>query len=146
MEQGTYAQLVEALRLCALPYRDQAGALPEFVFVPDEVVGQWDDAFRRLTKLERLRAGPRVRRLERLFSLMSDASDREWLWSPEAMSTDPRWERVRAMAGEALARLGKPLRRPIFPNSTWIGQSSTGEVVAIRGDAVPIREADESAN
>ena len=48
------------------------------------------------------------------------------------------------MAGEALARLGESLRRPIFPNETWIGQSSTGEVVAIRGDAVPIREADKS--
>lgn len=143
MNQGKRSRLIEALRLCALPYPEQAGALPEFVFVPDEVVGEFDEAYRSLTRLELRHIGSSVEQLDRLFREMSDAIDREWVWSTEAMRKDPRWEQVRALAAETLGRLGEPLKRPTFPNSIWVGKSSTGEVVEVRGDAVPVRQDDD---
>jgi len=56
MPSREYSKLVEALRLCALPYEGQAGALPTFVFVPDEVVLEFDAAYRAASKAGRLRA------------------------------------------------------------------------------------------
>ena len=124
-DSGEYSRLVEALRLCALPYAEQAGALPEFVFVPDEVVGEFDKAYRSSSDSAFLSAyaGRTVTELDRLFVEMTEATDREWVWSIEAIQRDARWARVRTLASKALALLGEPLQRPVFPGSTWVGMS-----------------------
>lgn len=92
MDSALYSRLVEALRLCALPYVRQAEALPEFVFVPDEVVDEFDQAFRSVTDRAFLSsdAGRSVSQVDRLFAEMTEAKDREWVWSIEAMQQDAR--------------------------------------------------------
>ena len=130
------SKLVEALRLCALPYEGQAGALPAFVLVPFEVVIEFNDAYGAASKAGRLpmRGNRSIRQLDALFVEMGIATDREWLFSIDAMQRDARWERSRRLATNALASLHEQLRRPKFPDSTWISKS-TGETIP--GDDVP---------
>lgn len=55
-------------------------------------------------------------------------------------ATGCSWARIRVLAARALALMGEPLQRPVFPGSTWVGKSADGEVVQIRGDDVPVKE------
>ena len=122
--------LVDALRLAALPVDRQVAALPSFVHVPDEVALVFDDAWDLVPQV--VDAGlmtpaqhEPVAALDDLFNEMSDAADADDLWTIESMRTDPRWERARALARDALGRLGEPEGDPAFEGITWIGKDGS---------------------
>ncbi len=47
-----------------------------------------------------------VATIDRALAAMSDAQDRDWLWSELALASDSRWDHVRTFAREVLAELG----------------------------------------
>jgi hypothetical protein len=118
-------RIVAALQLAALPAKEQRQVLPDFVAVHDEIALTYEDAF-RLVPL--VRAGGMLddaqvavlAELDHLYEEMTDAEDRDWVWSLDAMETDERWERSRSLARKALSLLGKPSEEPELKGITWI--------------------------
>jgi hypothetical protein len=107
--------------------------LPDFVHVPDEVTLLYDDAFRLVPQIRE--AGlltdeqyETLARLDRHHEEMSNAADKESLWTVEAMRSDERWEKSRRLAAEALAALGRESGTPRFDGTTWFSASETGTV------------------
>jgi hypothetical protein len=118
-------RVVDALRLAALPAEDQVAALPDFVHVPDEVALLYEDAWVLVPQIRE--AGlltddehAALARLDRHYGEMSDAPDKDSLWTLEAMKHDDRWTKSRQLAVDALAALGRTPGRPEFPGITWI--------------------------
>lgn len=117
--------VVDALRLAALPADQQAAALPDFVFVPDEVVLLYEDAWLLVPLIRN--AGlisdeqfDSLSRLDQHFEEMSNARDKDSLLTVEAMIHDDRWKASRRLAEEALRALGATPGSPRFDGVTWI--------------------------
>ena len=129
--QWCLQQVVDSLRLAALPAEEQIAALPDFVDVPAEVALLYDDAFRLVPQIRE--AGlitdeqeESLVRLDRLHRDMGIATDKDWLWTVDAMRSDERWARSRRLAAEALAALGREAGTPRFEGTTWVSASETG--------------------
>jgi hypothetical protein len=125
--------LVDALRLAALPADQQMAVLPDFVHVLDEIALQYDDAWRLVPQIRQ--AGllsdeqhEALARLDRHLEEMSNAADKDSLWTIETMEGDERWETFRRLAGQALAALGREPGRPSLEGTTWVSASETGRV------------------
>lgn len=71
-------------------------------------------------RLRRLLKWTLLARLDRHYGDISDADDKESLWTLEAMKHDDRWTKSRQVAVDALAALGRAPGRPEFPGITWI--------------------------
>jgi hypothetical protein len=117
--------VVEALRLSALPSHQQAAVLPDFVHVPDEVALLYEDAWLRVPVLREANLlddaqYESLARLDQQYEEMSDAADKDWVWTVDAMERDERWARSRQLAKEALAALGHAEGLPQFPGVTWV--------------------------
>jgi hypothetical protein len=129
--QWCLEQVVDSLRLAALPAEEQIAALPDFVHVPDEVALLYNDAFRLVPQIREAglitdeQQGSLVR-LNRHYERMSNATDKDSLWTVEAMQSDERWEKSRRLAAEALAALGRDAGTPRFEGTTWVSASETG--------------------
>jgi hypothetical protein len=129
--QWCLQQVVDSLRLAALPAEEQIAALPDFVHVPAEVALLYDDAFRLVPQIRD--AGlitneqqESLVRINRLHGDMGTATDKDWLWTVDAMRSDERWARSRRLAVEALAALGREAGTPRFEGTTWVSASETG--------------------
>jgi hypothetical protein len=101
--------LVDAVRLVALPAERQAIELTG-THVPDEVALVYDDSYvlvPQLTAAGLVSAtqSAALDELDRHFSAMTNAFDKDEVWSLEAMRTDERWHEARRLAAEALRLL-----------------------------------------
>lgn len=119
-EEFAYHQLVETLRLLALSAAEQVAALPDYVYVSDELALSFDDAYRMVAALEdkgRLAPGSRkvLDAIDGSFTTLT--ADGAGAWNEEALASDPRWQQVRRLALDALVRLGE---RPGPPTLDWI--------------------------
>ena len=118
-------QLVNALRLAALPAQEQVAALPDFVQVADEIALEYDQAFQRVPQLVEAgvltaeQAEP-LATLDQLFAAMTDATDKDTVWTLPAMEGDERWAQTRTIALAALAAVGASLGHPDFDVTTWV--------------------------
>jgi hypothetical protein len=128
--QWCLEQVVDSLRLAALPAEQQIAVLPDFVHVPQEVSLLYDDALMLVPWIRE--AGlitdeqeEALARLRRLHIEMAAAIDNDLLWTVEAMRSDERWEQGRGLATEALAALGRDLGRPSLGDTTWVSASET---------------------
>lgn len=117
--------VVDALRLAALPAEQQIAFLPDFVHVPDEVALLYDDAWVRVPWVRD--AGlltddqyEALARLDRHYEQMTNAAEKDWLWTVEAMQGDDRWTTSRQLATDALAALGRQPAPPQFPGTAWV--------------------------
>jgi hypothetical protein len=121
-EGFAYHQLVETLRLLAVPAAEQRAALPPHVLVPDELAFAFVDACRA--------ARPYVGRpwlpaegwsmlqaIDARFAELTDAPDEDPGWAPAAIEEDERWEAVRQLARAVLDGLGQPVAPPVLD---WI--------------------------
>jgi hypothetical protein len=96
-------RLVDALRLVSLPADRQRGVLPNFVHPPEEVTLLFDDAYACLPSVHDAggltddQARP-LGELDGLFQSMTEADDKDWVWTIEAMETDVRWAKTRRLA------------------------------------------------
>jgi hypothetical protein len=125
--------LVDALRLVALPAEGQVAVLPGFVHVPDEVMLQYHDASLLVPQLRKAgvlseEQDEALARLDHHLEEMSNAADKDFLWTIEAMEEDERWETPRRLAAQALAGLGREQGRPSFEGTTWVSASETRRV------------------
>jgi hypothetical protein len=133
------AELVDALRLMALPADDQIAALPAFVVTADEIALTFDDVYRAIGTPQS--GGPftdsqlaALREIDQTFDVMSQrpsdtaASVQEaWTqstWSHEALRTDPRWSGLRDRALSLLTMLdaapGQPRISGVYvPAAEW---------------------------
>ena len=139
--QWALRQLVDALRLVALPADEQVAALPPFVHVPDEIVLYYDDAFQRLPGvlevgvLREDQAEP-LRALDELFAEMTDAPDKAWVWTLPAVENDQRWARTRTLAVAALTAVGAVPDQPQFASTVWMGYGADGKGVEWPGGEI----------
>lgn len=121
----TYDLLIDALRLVALDASDQHAALPAFVVVPDEIALTLADANLLVDQLVAQGSvtaaqAATVATIDRALAAMSDAQDRDWLWSELALASDSRWDHVRASARAVLAELGVAEGFPSLTNPRYI--------------------------
>jgi hypothetical protein len=139
------AELIDALRLMALPADDQIAALPSFVVTADEIALTFADVFCALGTPQA--AGvftdgqlATLEDINQTFDAMSQrpsdpgASVQEtwtrWTWSHEALRKDPRWSGLRDRAQSLLTMLdaipGQPRISGVYvPGSVWRGQSDS---------------------
>ena len=111
--------LIEALRLLAAPYDQQAGSLPPFVSVADEIALTFDETYPFSAELvgDGLLDSSAKRGLDELDSILDRMSrEEEALWTAEALRVDPRWHAIRVKSCETLARMGAT---PARPNLFW---------------------------
>ena len=120
--EWAFDQLVDALRLAALPADEHVAALPDFVHVADEIALLYEDAFLNIREAGVLTEDQveSLRALDQLFAEMTHASDRETIWTLAAMKGDERWARTRTLALAALAAIGAPPGRPHLDGTTWV--------------------------
>jgi hypothetical protein len=104
--------LVEAVHDLALPVAEQIALFKREQFDVDELALSFDDAYQLVPQLhERGWIADHQRKLldqidRQLAGLTDDPTpQREWLWSDEALSVDPRWIDVRRIATELLVTL-----------------------------------------
>lgn len=103
-------ELVQALKLVALPYQDQVRSLPPHVVVADEIALTYSAAYD--TCKPAIEAGsmfPKniVMILAEIDAMFSSMSDRPDLWSTQALQADHNWHAQRQRAGNALELLGE---------------------------------------
>jgi hypothetical protein len=121
--QWALHQLANALRLAALPAHEQVVCLPDFVHVADEVALEYEQAFRKVPQLVEAdvvtaeQVEP-LRALDQLFAEMTDAPDKESLWTLSAMEADERWARSRTLALKALTAIGASPGQPRWDGMT----------------------------
>ena len=93
--------LVEAVHDLALPVAEQIALFKREQFDVDELALSFDDAYQLVPQLHE-----RGQIDRQLAGLTDDPTpQREWLWSDEALSVDPRWSDVRRIATELLVTL-----------------------------------------
>jgi hypothetical protein len=114
-------QIIESLKLLAIPYRDQCTLFPDFADKPFEVIDTYENAFLLLPPLIEIDAFPNytIAGLVRIHNAINLA-----LRSPELRDLDPMqfehapgWNEIRNMAKEVLTQLHIPLS---FPDANYI--------------------------
>lgn len=102
-----------ALQALAQPSDTQIELFPAFVCVPDELVLDYDEWFRKVRNEHDLTPEQlnSLRKLDAAIEKESGPSHAE-LWTEAALHTDPRWERFRELARNALAAFDWPMSVP----------------------------------
>ena len=104
------AQLIDALRLVALPPDRQVAILPSFVHPQDEVMTLYADAFLGVPQLRA--AGAVSADLEPMLVELDQLLD--------GNLTSEQWDASRRLAATALALLGVTPDDPDFNGVTWV--------------------------
>jgi hypothetical protein len=99
--------------------------LPEFVHAPDEIALTYHDAWLLVPELREagLVAGIELEvfaELDRLFDEMTEADDRDTLWTIQAMYADDRWASARELALTALEHLGFAPAPATVRGTAWV--------------------------
>jgi hypothetical protein len=118
---------VSELRRCvqalAQPASVQVSLFPDFAVVGDELAIQFGDAL----EAYRSSAPPAsaqalaLEQLDEYLSQLSGQEDRGFWDDPSALSSDPRWQRVRDLAKTALSTFGWPDEPPPKDGATYVG-------------------------
>ncbi len=106
--------LRHSLQLLASPAPAQLSHFPAgWVVLTDEMALDFDAWRERIASYWNLSPEQmaRLTELDELLNTMSDSSHRDF-WTDEALSSDPRWEEVRALAQAALVSCGWPREIP----------------------------------
>jgi hypothetical protein len=111
--------LRETLKLLALEAGQQRAVLPDYVAVPDELALTFDDAYQQVGELEKhgLLTAEQREPLDVIERRLSDTEADDDFWTLVALSSDPRWQEIRAQASQALERLGIAAG---WPTLDWI--------------------------
>ena len=121
-EERLFSTLVEAVQLLAADYEAQVAALPAYAAVPDELALIYHDAYLLVDQMAD--AGQltekhlaKLRELDEEMDAMSGAENTD-RWTLDALRSDPWWERMRLLAGDALRSLNVPRQRPALGHMT----------------------------
>lgn len=98
---------IEALRLVALDCKSQQAALPQFVFVPDEIALLFHD---ELVAAGPVRTQPDLIAIDDRFSVVSDLGP--GIWTERQMCSSSEWSEIRELARQALLDRGLSPRPP----------------------------------
>ena len=127
-EEKFFEMLIDALYLLAADYQTQEKTLPDFVFLPDEVISIFSEAYLLFPQL--IDAGmvndSQINSLKIISDLIKEMGGKKEqnIWSVEAMRNHPDWNRLRSFARSALAEFGKTL---IPPHLGWISYVKGGK-------------------
>lgn len=108
-ENEILTRLITSLENLSLPYNQQIGKFPEFVDLFDELILDFDDAFRLLpalmdNQLVSYEAVKEILRCNNLIELNLSTEDRK---TDESFENDEAWNLVREYAGNAVTILKK---------------------------------------
>jgi hypothetical protein len=122
MKNVAYKELINSLRLVALPFDDQLASLPSFVCPADEVALIFGDAFIFFGGSESAKGlpgktGELLIELERLLTQMSDRQD---LWSNDALLDSAEWSDCRRLAADALNELSEKMGIPDLSSTLYV--------------------------
>ena len=121
LEDKFLETLIEALNILAADYLVQMEAFPDFVFLPDEVISIFSEAyllFPQIIESELVNECQisSVENVKIFIGQMGDKSEQD-IWSMEAMKIHPDWKMLRSFAKDALVTFGK---MPELPDLRWI--------------------------
>ncbi len=128
--EGTKADVRDglewAVRALAQPPAVQRELFPSFVCVPDELVLEFDEHFRRVAE-SRMPLTPEqsavLAHLDRLILEMSGPASAE-LWLDGALDSTPAWAAVRNAANAVLVTMGWSAESPGHTRATYVGPRS----------------------
>jgi len=111
-----YKELIESLKLLALPFKEQLLCFPEFADVPWEVLDTFDNSFLLLPKLiedEKFKYNviANIIRLHNFINLTCSNPSFKNLDYEQFDSTE-EWNKIRIFAMETLTLIGEPLEKP----------------------------------
>lgn len=99
-------QLKEATQSLALPYEDQIRLFPDFVLVTDELVLEYDEAFRCMNEFidHKLITEQQAIAFEKINEYSQYLSDnfKDLFLNPDSLKKDSKWGKMRELAMEAL--------------------------------------------
>ena len=115
---------MQAVQLLAADYEAQVAALPAYVAVPDELALIYHDAYLLVSQMAdagRLteKHMAKLRELDEELEAMSGAENAD-RWTLDALRSDPWWERIRSLAGDALRSLNVPRQRPSLGHIAYV--------------------------
>lgn len=128
-EDKFFEMLMDALYLLAADYLTQEKTLPDFVFLPDEVISIFSEAYLLFPQV--IDAGmvndTQINSLRDMNDFIKEMEEKKEqnIWSVEAMRYHPDWNRLRAFARSALADFGKT---PTLPHPDWISYVKSGKI------------------
>lgn len=104
-----YQILINALKNLASPYDKQITSFPDFAVVTDELVNDFDDAYRLVPQLKEL--GLISDKAESLLvdidKIIQEMEKQEELWGHNGLRNSPLWEECRRIAQVILIELNK---------------------------------------
>ena len=107
-----YKRVVETLKMLALPYRDQEALLPDFVYVPTDVISSFDHVFLLLPPLieQGHFSNPAIAQILRVNNWLRWCAGNVAVEEFENSHSD--WNKVRDLAAEAVIILNEPIEKP----------------------------------
>lgn len=110
-----YEALVAGLRLLGADASLQLSALPDYVYVPDEVLSGLGETFIYLPQLRRAGSisDSAARAIRAADTFLGEMPTDPILDDPESLRTHPFWAGARELARLALSELGETLEGPV---------------------------------
>lgn len=117
-------QLKEATQALALSYEDQIALFPDFVLITDELVLEYDEAFKYINELinqELITAQEAIsfKKIDEYSQYLSD-NFTELFLNPKSLETDLKWEDLRKLARKALENMDWELEKPKFSHTIYL--------------------------
>ncbi len=118
--------LKESTQALALPYEEQVQVFPSFVLITDELVLEYDEAFRFIDEmvLKNLITKKDKVFFEKIDQYSQYLSDNftDLFLNEDSLKTDLKWEKMRELAKQALKNMNWEICRPTFSNNTYVGK------------------------
>ena len=111
-----HKQMLESLKLLAMPFSVQKKCFEDFVDAPFEVLDTFDDAFLQLPKLVEVGrfSNMEIASILKLHNMINFTASRPELMDLDEnqFSTHVSWNRIREQSKELLILLGEPIELP----------------------------------
>jgi hypothetical protein len=125
-EEAFLSMMIETLKLLACGYEDQKAFLPDYVYLPDELVISFSEAHLLFEQV--VDAGlvsqvqiEKINAIDALFDAMQKDRAVDDPWTYEAVQNGENWRKIRALAHDSLAAFEINDCHPDLSYITYVG-------------------------
>jgi hypothetical protein len=120
------SMMLNILKLLSLSYEQQKDALPDYVYLPDELVLSFDEVYILFDQvidanLVNEQQIEKIAEINKAFEFMEEHKQTENPWTYEAVESGENWKNIRKLSREALALFSEKEDRLDLSWVTYVG-------------------------